>query len=110
MRLQESMLFVPITWRANFCARKFISFVAFEHEKIPNDVERVGVARRARSPAAARRAPRPTSRARSVAAVADERRRQTAFERLRHLGSSRLDIHRQDRSQEVRDKVNRSTG
>ncbi len=33
------MLFVPITWRANFCARKFISFDAFEHEKIPNDVE-----------------------------------------------------------------------
>jgi hypothetical protein len=33
------MLFVAITWRANFCARKFISFVAFEHEKIPKDVD-----------------------------------------------------------------------
>ncbi len=31
------MLFVPITWRANFCARKFISFDAFEHENIPNE-------------------------------------------------------------------------
>ena len=29
---------MPITWRANFCARKFISFVAFEHEKMPNEV------------------------------------------------------------------------
>ncbi len=33
------MLFVPITWRASFCARKFISFVALEHEKIPNEVD-----------------------------------------------------------------------
>src|SRR6478735_10897266 len=38
VRLHESTLFVPITWRANFCARKFISFVAFEHENMPNDV------------------------------------------------------------------------
>ena len=45
MRLQESMLFDPITWRANFCARKFISFVAFEHEKMPKDVD---ASRRAR--------------------------------------------------------------
>jgi hypothetical protein len=47
------MLFVPITWRANFCARKFISFEAFEHEKIPNDVEVSDVRARAK-PAAAR--------------------------------------------------------
>ena len=45
VRLQQSMLFVPITWRANFCARKFISFVAFEHEKIPNDVDASAVTR-----------------------------------------------------------------
>jgi len=51
--LQESMLFVRITWRANFCARKFISFEAFEHEKIPNDVD-VSVARARAKPAAAR--------------------------------------------------------
>jgi hypothetical protein len=31
------MLFEPITWRANFCARKFISFDALEHENIPKD-------------------------------------------------------------------------
>src|SRR5215217_6761970 len=37
VRLHESMLFVPITWRANFCARKFISFDALEHENIPKD-------------------------------------------------------------------------
>ena len=36
VRLQLSMLLVPITTRANFCATKFISFVAFEQEKIPN--------------------------------------------------------------------------
>ena len=47
------MLFVPITWRANFCARKFISFVAFEHEKMPNDVE-ASAARAAAKPDAAR--------------------------------------------------------
>ena len=47
------MLFVPITWRANFCARKFISFDALEHEKIPNDVE-VSASRARAKPAAAR--------------------------------------------------------
>jgi hypothetical protein len=46
------MLFVRITWRANFCARKFISFEAFEQEKIPNDVE-VSVWRARSNPAAA---------------------------------------------------------
>ncbi len=35
MRLQESMLFVPMTTRASFWAMKFISFVDFEHEKKP---------------------------------------------------------------------------
>src|SRR5262245_9827942 len=45
VRLHESMLFVPTTWRASFCASKFISFVAFEQEKIPNDVEDVARAR-----------------------------------------------------------------
>ena len=48
------MLFVPITWRANFCAMKFISFEAFEHEKIPNEVE-ASAARAAAKPDAARR-------------------------------------------------------
>ena len=33
------MLFVPITWRANLPARKFISFDALEHEKMPNEVD-----------------------------------------------------------------------
>ena len=35
VRLHESRWLVPSTWRANFCARKFISFVLFEHEKMP---------------------------------------------------------------------------
>ena len=35
MRLQESMLFVPMAVRMSFWAMKFISFVAFEHEKHP---------------------------------------------------------------------------
>src|SRR5512142_1612881 len=52
VRLQESMLLVPITWRANFCAKKFISFVAFEHEKIPNE-RVVWVARARLRPSAA---------------------------------------------------------
>ena len=38
---------MPITWRANFCARKFISFVAFEQENMPKDVGRVGLSRAA---------------------------------------------------------------
>jgi hypothetical protein len=45
------MLFVPITWRANFWARKFISFEALEHEKMPNEVV-VSVARVRRKPSA----------------------------------------------------------
>ncbi len=45
MRLQESTLFDPITWRTSFCARKFTSLVAFEHENMPN--ERVGSVARA---------------------------------------------------------------
>jgi hypothetical protein len=47
------MLFVPMTWRANLCARKFISFEAFEHEKIPNEVDE-SLARAAAKPDAAR--------------------------------------------------------
>ena len=35
MRLQESMLLVPITARASFWAMKFISLVDFEQEKKP---------------------------------------------------------------------------
>ena len=35
------MLFVPITARANFCARKFTSLVAFEQLNIPNERRRV---------------------------------------------------------------------
>src|SRR6266849_10175958 len=37
VRLQLSILLLPITTRANFCATKFISFVAFEQLNIPND-------------------------------------------------------------------------
>src|SRR6478736_9175508 len=48
VRLHESMLFEPITWRANFCARKFISLDALEHENIPKDSV-VSLVRRARS-------------------------------------------------------------
>ena len=61
MRLQESMLFVPITWRANFCARKFISFVALEHEKMPNEVDVSAVAGAREARRRRGRAPRPTS-------------------------------------------------
>ena len=53
MRLQESILFVPMTWRASFCAAKFISFEALEHEKIPNDFE-VSASRARAKPSAAR--------------------------------------------------------
>ena len=35
VRLQESMLLVPITARANFCTMKFSSLVDLEHEKNP---------------------------------------------------------------------------
>ena len=38
MRLQESMLLVPITARANFWAMKFISLVDFEQEKKPMEL------------------------------------------------------------------------
>src|SRR3954451_25371837 len=53
VRLQESMLLVPITARANFWAMKFISLVDFEQEKKPTAV---GPASRfaVRSPSAAR--------------------------------------------------------
>src|SRR3989304_510669 len=37
VRLQLSMLLLPRTTRANFCAMKFISLVAFEQLKRPND-------------------------------------------------------------------------
>ena len=37
MRLQLSMLFVPMAARMNFCATKFTSLVAFEHENMPNE-------------------------------------------------------------------------
>ena len=37
VRLQESMLLLPMTCRASFWARKFISFVAFEQLNSPND-------------------------------------------------------------------------
>ncbi len=37
VRLQLSMLFEPMTVRANFWAAKFISFVLFEQLKSPND-------------------------------------------------------------------------
>jgi len=36
VRLQLSMLLVPNATRASFCARKFTSFVDFEHEKMPS--------------------------------------------------------------------------
>src|ERR1700750_2275445 len=53
VRLHESMLFEPITWRTNFCARKFISLVAFEHENMPNDL-RASLSRACASASAAR--------------------------------------------------------
>ena len=37
MRLQLSMLLLPITDRVNFWATKFISFVALEQLNMPND-------------------------------------------------------------------------
>ncbi len=54
VRLQESMLFVPMAVRMNFCAMKFISFVAFEHEKHAHRVGRRGRPRARRKPSAAR--------------------------------------------------------
>jgi hypothetical protein len=42
VRLQESTLLLPITERANFWARKFTSFVAFEQLKRPKDVGPAG--------------------------------------------------------------------
>ncbi len=44
MRLQESMLLVPITARASFWAMKFISLVDFEQEKKPIALAAVRVA------------------------------------------------------------------
>ena len=38
MRLQLSMLLLPMTTRANFCAMKFISFVDLEQLNSPKDV------------------------------------------------------------------------
>ena len=38
MRLQLSMLLLPMTTRANFCAMKFISFVDLEQLNRPKDV------------------------------------------------------------------------
>jgi hypothetical protein len=35
VRLQLSMLLLPRAWRMNFCAAKFISFVAFEQLNRP---------------------------------------------------------------------------
>src|SRR5436309_7463405 len=37
VRLQLSMLFVPMTCRVNFCAAKFISLEALEQLNTPND-------------------------------------------------------------------------
>ena len=74
VRLQLSMLLVPMATRANFCARKFTSFVAFEQLNIPNAFgpvaldrcaearRRRGRAPRPRSPAAARRSRAPAAR------------------------------------------------
>ena len=53
MRLQESMLLVPITARASFWAMKFISLVDFEHEKKPIALP-PWVSRADRNPSAAR--------------------------------------------------------
>src|SRR5437763_11321326 len=53
VRLQLSMLLQPMTERVNFCATKFISFVAFEQENIPN-VRGPCLSTAARNPAAAR--------------------------------------------------------
>jgi hypothetical protein len=49
------MLLEPITWRANFCARKFISLVDFD-TKIPNE-RVVSTTARSREPPAARSGP-----------------------------------------------------
>src|SRR3954462_8420870 len=38
VRLQLSMLFVPNTTRDSFCARKFTSWVDFEHENVPTEL------------------------------------------------------------------------
>ena len=53
VRLQESMLFVPIATRMNFWAMKFISFVALEHENMPTEPGPLAVTAR-RNPSAAR--------------------------------------------------------
>ena len=53
MRLQESMLLVPITARASFWAMKFISLVDFEQEKKPMELP-PWVSRAVRNPSAAR--------------------------------------------------------
>src|SRR4051794_27155375 len=47
------MLLERITWRVNFCARKFISLVAFEHEKTPKE-DRASASLARSSPSAAR--------------------------------------------------------
>ena len=77
VRLQESMLFDPITCRANFCARKFISLVALEHEKMPKDVVVSLVARPAEALRHAIQRLVPGRRA-QLAVVADERGGETA--------------------------------
>ena len=91
MRLQESMLFVPITWRANFCARKFISFVAFEHEKIPNDVD-ASASRARANPAAARVERLVPGRGPKRAAVADERRGEATLHGMGSFGRCHANI------------------
>jgi hypothetical protein len=70
------MLFVPMAVRTNFWAMKFISFVAFEHEKILKEV--IASVWRARArPRPRGRAPRP--RPDAGVAVAHERLCQPAF-------------------------------
>ena len=78
VRLQLSMLLLPMTTRLNFCAAKFISFVAFEQLKTPN----VRARARPPPPEAGRRAIQrlvPAGWAQdtgAAVAVADERRGQ----------------------------------
>ena len=52
MRLQLSMLLLPMTVRANFWAMKFISFVLFEQLKSPNVLGPCCATRRRNSAAA----------------------------------------------------------
>ena len=61
VRLQLSMLFEPITMRANFCAAKFISLVLFEQLKSPNACGPCASDHRAAVPPPRDRAPRPRS-------------------------------------------------